>query len=162
VAITAKDGISQIIQKLGAKNQEKKLTGKERLKMNKEIEAKKREEQLKKAAKDQLISNQESNNKSKKIGNIYKQNIDAPEENKYANTKVKQTSPIKEQPIKPSTSDHYKTPEENKEMIDFALSIPHENNDPITVFSNEDSLSYSKVFSYLDHSRSVSSNHNKK
>jgi hypothetical protein len=147
VAITAKEGIAQIIQKLGAKNQEKKLTGKERLKMNKEIEAKKREEELKKAAKEQLISNQESNNKSKKIGNIYKQNIDVAEEIKPTTIKAKQPSPIKEQPIKPTISDQYITPEENKERIDFALSITHENNDPITIFTGENSLSYSKVLS---------------
>ncbi len=128
--------------------------------MNKEIEAKKREEELKKAAKEQLISNQESNNKSKKIGNIYKQNIDVAEENKYSATKTKQPSPAKEQPVKPS--DHYKIHEENKEIIDFALSIPHENNDPITVFSGEDSLSYSKVLYSADHSRAICSNDNQK
>lgn len=50
-----------------------KLSDKERLRLKKEMEIKKREEELKNAAKQQLINNLEANNKTKKLEQIYNQ-----------------------------------------------------------------------------------------
>ena len=69
----SKDILSITAQKDIAISSPHKLSDKDKLKLKKEMEIKKREEELKNAAKQQLINNIESNNKTKKLEQIYNQ-----------------------------------------------------------------------------------------